>query len=92
MGEVKTVPARSEVRKEDTWALEDMYADRQAWETAFAGAKELAEQAASYAGKLGESAENLFDYCRLDEELECVLSEVYGLSLIHIWGGVRYEK
>ena len=55
MGEVKTVPARSEVRKEDTWALEDMYADRQAWETAFAGAKELAEQAASYAGKLGKA-------------------------------------
>ena len=80
MGEVKTAPARSEVRKEDTWALEDMYADRQAWETAFAGAKELAEQAASYAGKLGESAENLFDYCRLDEELECVLSEVYGYA------------
>ena len=53
MGEVKTIPARSEVRKEDTWALEDMYVDKQAWEEDFAKAKEIAEQAASYAGKLG---------------------------------------
>lgn len=80
MGEVKTIPARSEVRKEDTWALEDMYADRQAWEEDFAKAKEIAEQAASYAGKLGESAENLLGYCSLSEELDCVLSNVYGYA------------
>lgn len=80
MSEVKTIPARSEVRKEDTWALEDMYADRQAWEAAFAKAKEMAAQAASYAGRLGESAENLLEYASLSEKLDCVLSEVYGYA------------
>lgn len=80
MSEVKTIPARSEVRKEDTWALEDMYADRQAWEAAFAKAKEMAAQAASYAGRLGESAENLLEYTSLSEKLDCVLSEVYGYA------------
>lgn len=80
MGEGKKIPARSEVRKEDTWALEDMYADRQAWEEDFAGARKMAEQAADYAGKLGEGAEPLFGYCSLAEQLDCVLSNVYGYA------------
>lgn len=80
MGEGKKIPARSEVRKEDTWALEDMYADRQAWEEDFAGARKMAEQAADYAGKLGEGAEPLLGYCSLAEQLDCVLSNVYGYA------------
>ena len=45
---------RSQVKKEDTWAIEDMYATVEDWEKDFAAAKKVAEEAAEYAGRLGE--------------------------------------
>ena len=32
MEEIKKLPLRSEVKKEDTWATEDMYVSDEAWE------------------------------------------------------------
>ena len=36
MEEIKKIPLRSEVAKEDTWATEDMYATDEAWEAELA--------------------------------------------------------
>ena len=61
MEENQKIPMRSQVKKEDTWAIEDMYATVEDWEKDFAAAKKVAEEAAEYAGRLGESAQALYD-------------------------------
>ncbi|MDO4291644.1 MAG: oligoendopeptidase F [Eubacteriales bacterium] len=80
MSNTEKIPARSQVKKEDTWALEDMYASRQDWEADCEKARQLADEAAGYAGKVGESAENLLFLSQLSEKLDCVLSDVYGYA------------
>lgn len=49
MEENQKIPMRSQVKKEDTWAIEDMYATVEDWEKDFAAAKKVAEEAAEYA-------------------------------------------
>ena len=48
MEENQKIPMRSQVKKEDTWAIEDMYATVEDWEKDFAAAKKVAEEAAEY--------------------------------------------
>lgn len=80
MGEGKKIPARSEVDVKDTWALEDMYATKQDWEADLSRARSVAQEAAGYAGKLAQGAELLLAYCRLEEELNCILDNVWGYA------------
>ena len=80
MEENQKIPMRSQVKKEDTWAIEDMYATVEDWEKDFAAAKKVAEEAAEYAGRLGESAQALYDWSVLTEKLDCMLSEIYGYA------------
>lgn len=80
MAENKKIPARSEVAEENTWALEDMYATVQDWEADLEKAKAIAQEAASFSGRLAERAENLLSYCRLEEQLDCVVDNVYGYA------------
>ena len=44
MEENQKIPMRSQVKKEDTWAIEDMYATVEDWEKDFAAAKKVAEE------------------------------------------------
>ena len=53
------IPKRSEVAKENTWALEDIFPTDEAWEKALEDFKKLPETIASYKGRLGESADTL---------------------------------
>ena len=62
MAETKKIPLRSELEKKDTWATEDMYATDAAWEAELATIAEDQKILASFAGKLAEKPENLFDY------------------------------
>lgn len=55
------LPKRSEVKIEDTWKLEDMYATRADWEKAVEKLGEYADKIASYEGKVCKSAANLLD-------------------------------
>ena len=80
MEENQKIPMRSQVKKEDTWAIEDMYATVEDWEKDFVAAKKVAEEAAEYAGRLGESAQALYDWSALTEKLDCMLSEIYGYA------------
>ena len=49
----KELPKRSEVRVEDTWAVEDIYPNLQAWEKDLEAAKEIGAKLASCQGKIG---------------------------------------
>ncbi len=74
MEEIKKLPQRSEVRKEDTWATEDMYVSDEAWEAELATVGADKDALAAYAGKLSESGESLCAYLTLMEKVDEKLS------------------
>ena len=64
---------RSEIPEEDKWATEDMYPSDDAWETELKTLDADKEKLVSFAGKLGQSAQNLYAYL---SEMEAVNSKV----------------
>ena len=67
MSEIKKIPARSELAVEDTWAIEDLYPSDEAWEAELATIEKDKEALCSYAGRLGESGQTLYDFLYLSE-------------------------
>ena len=70
MEEIKKLPQRSEVKKEDTWATEDMYVSDEAWEAELATISADKDALTAYAGKLSESGETLCAYLTLMEKVD----------------------
>ena len=60
---------RHEIPVEDTWALEDLYISDEAWEAELATLNEDQEYLVSFAGKLGESAQSLYDFLNRTEQV-----------------------
>ncbi len=77
MAETKKIPERSEIAEQDKWAIGDIYATDELWEADLAKAKELIPTYATFAGKLGRSADSLLAYCELEENTE-VLADALG--------------
>ena len=67
MEETTKIKKRSEIPVEDTWALEDLYATDEAWEQELATLADDEKALTAFAGKLGESAENLYAYMEKTE-------------------------
>ena len=67
MAETTKIRKRSEIPVEDTWAIEDLYASDEAWEQELATLSEDEKVLTSFAGKLGEKAENLYAYMEKNE-------------------------
>ena len=59
---METIRKRSEIPVEDTWALEDIYENDEAWEREFATLSEDQAALEGYAGHLGDSAEMLYSF------------------------------
>ena len=62
------IPARSEVKQEDTWDLSGLYPDDGEWDKGLGQFEKLAERLAAFRGSLGRSAESLADYLDLVRE------------------------
>lgn len=77
MAETKMIPERAEVREQDKWAIHDIYATDELWEADLQKAKALVSEYAAFAGKLGESAEQLLGYMELEEKV-AVLADALG--------------
>lgn len=77
MGEVRTIPAREEIDVRDTWALEDLYETDDAWEAQLKETEQRTEQLSVYAGKLGESAEELLAFLQLQDDIERITGRLY---------------
>ena len=73
----KRVPRRSELNVSDTWAMEDMFASDEAWETAITEAAGLVDGYGRFQGRLGESADVLYECLRYDDELSQKLERVH---------------
>ncbi len=74
MEEIKKLPLRSEVKKEDTWATEDMYVSDEAWEAELATVAADKDALAAFAGTLAESGQTLCDYLTMMEKVDEKLS------------------
>ena len=65
----KKIRQRNEIPVEDTWATEDMYVNDEAWEAELASIAEDQGYLASFAGKLSESADQLYAYLTRMEQV-----------------------
>jgi len=71
---------RSEIEQQYTWDLRDMFESDEKWFEEYEALKSFPEQITGYKGRLGESAETLLEFLRLDDELEVRLSMLYGYA------------
>ncbi|HWO98020.1 MAG TPA: oligoendopeptidase F [Bacillus sp. (in: firmicutes)] len=83
---VKKLPARSEIKVEDTWRLEDIFATDDAWEKEFEEVKALIPNMAKYQGKLGESADMLYEALQAQDEL------TRRASILYTYAHMRYDQ
>ncbi len=78
METIKAIPKRSEIAVEDTWATEDLFPSDESWGQALATLQEDRNTLISYAGRLGESGQILFQYLENAERIaakESLLAE-----------------
>ncbi len=59
---MEKIRERSQIPVEDTWATEDMYPSDEAWEQELATLEQDKEILAGYAGRLGSSGQELYDF------------------------------
>ena len=80
----KELLKRSEVKEEFTWKLEDMYASPNDWEADILAIKEMADTLSKEEGKLGSSADGLYNslelMMRMDQRLSLAFNYASRLS------------
>jgi oligoendopeptidase F len=77
---VKSLPVRSEIPIEDTWKLEDIFADDQVWEKEFQAVKKLIPGIKEFVGKLAESAQTLYNALQFQDKLLERIAKLYTYS------------
>ncbi|NJP39152.1 oligoendopeptidase F [Alkalicoccus luteus] len=80
------LPVRSEIPKERTWDLEDIYATDEKWEADFEQLKQELPQIAAYQGKLAESGSMLFKALQKEDELSIRLGRLF------VYARMRYDE
>lgn len=63
------IPKRSEVPEQFKWALEDIYATDEKWSEDLQKLKAMPERIAAFKGRLSESADTLYDFMQLSDEI-----------------------
>lgn len=63
------IPKRSEVPEQFKWALEDIYATDEKWTEDLQKLKAMPERIAAFKGRLSESADTLYDFMQLSDEI-----------------------
>lgn len=72
---------RSDVPKEYTWAVEDLYASDDEWRQDLEKIKGMIPRIETYQGKLGESADNLLDFLKLQDEIAVLIDRFANYSM-----------
>lgn len=83
---VKKLPTRSEIKVEDTWRLEDIFATDDDWEKEFKAVVELIPGVAAYQGKLEESADVLYEALQKQDQL------LERISKLYTYAHMRYDQ
>ncbi|WP_242631578.1 oligoendopeptidase F [Sedimentibacter sp. zth1] len=74
------IKKRSEMDPKYTWATEDLYANDKLWNDDFDNALKIVEQLSSFKGSLGESADKLFSYLKLNDELSIKVNRIFNYA------------
>lgn len=77
MSEMVSLPKRSEVEKKFKWAIEDLYATDELWEKEYNELGDMLSKVAEYRGRLSESAKELLNFFKLEEQLSIMMERVY---------------
>ncbi len=72
-----SLPKRSEVDPGFQWNIGDLYATDAAWESDFARVDGLVDRVATFRGKLGESADKLYQCLQLRDALGQIFDSLY---------------
>lgn len=80
------VMKREEQKKEDTWALEDLYINDDAWKDDGIRLQFEIEQIGQYDGHLQESASKLLECLQAYERVNCILESYY------VYANQRYHQ
>ena len=72
-----TLLKRTEVRQEDTWAMEDLYKNDGEWESDFRRLSEAIPELGAFEGRLGESAQMVLEMQRKSDELNMLAEKIY---------------
>ncbi|MFM9277914.1 oligoendopeptidase F [Paenibacillus jiagnxiensis] len=73
---------REEVAPENSWKLEDLFPNQQAWDKEYEEIKQLTKKASSFQGKL-DQAEAVRDCFKLEDELSLKTERVYVYAHLH---------
>ncbi|MBR0343499.1 MAG: oligoendopeptidase F [Oscillospiraceae bacterium] len=73
----KRIPKRSEVPAEYTWKLEDLFETEEQWLERFEKLKDVPSRITEFQGRIGESAEVLFSYLKLQDEVSLLLEPLF---------------
>ena len=73
MEETKKIPKRSEVRKEDTWATEDIFESDELWFQELSSCEKYVDLISSFKGKIAKDPNKLLEYFKTDIELSLKL-------------------
>lgn len=71
---------RADVKKENTWATEDLYATDALWEEDLKRLSEYGDKIAAFEGKLMDSADNLYNYFKLSDELDVLTDNLFNYA------------
>lgn len=74
------IPERKDVSTENTWKLEDIFPDNEAWNREYEALKTLPEQLAAYQGKLGTDADILLDFFKRNDEATVRLTALHSYA------------
>ena len=74
------IPERKDVPVEYTWDLTDIFESDEAWLSEYEALKSEGEKISAFAGKLGENAETLLSYFRLEDGLGIRLEKLMGYA------------
>ena len=74
------IPERKDIPAEYTWDLTDIFESDEAWLSEYEALKTEGEKISAFAGKLGEKAETLLSYFRLEDELGIRLEKLMGYA------------
>lgn len=83
---VKKLPTRSEIKAEDTWRLEDIFATDDEWEAEFEAVKELFPGISTYQGKLDSSAQTLHEALQKQDQVMERIGKLY------TYAHMRYDQ
>jgi oligoendopeptidase F len=91
-GDVKHIPQRDEIDDKYKWNLELIYPDLEEWEKDFQYVKNNYSKFEQFKGKLGESAENLYNCLKLDEEMEIIVDNLRTYAGLKLSQDVRVSQ